>query len=353
MNKYQIVELGENSNNAGTKAPTDVMNIALNREYVPLAVNLDFTNKSILAKIRRQLSYLKDYNDIYHSVSSESIVLLQHPFHHKQLSRSYILRKLKRKKRVKYIALVHDVEKLRAYRYNNYYKREFSVMLDLADVIIVHNKRMMDWFISLGYSKTRLVVLDIFDYIQDNDYQCPVFDKSITIAGNLDVHKSGYIGELPKLHNIEINLYGPNYDQSLGESTFIHYQGSFPSSEIPTKLNKGFGLVWDGSSISSCAGGAGDYLRYNNPHKMSLYLSSGLPVVIWKGAAEADFIKSNNLGLCVDSLYDLEYLFKDLDNKQYQEMVKNVEIIRSRLISGYYANRAISSAETILACEKQ
>ena len=348
MNKYQIVELGENSNNAGTKAPTDVMNIALNREYVPLAVNLDFTNKSILAKIRRQLSYLKDYNDIYHSVSSESIVLLQHPFHHKQLSRSYILRKLKRKKRVKYIALVHDVEKLRAYRYNNYYKREFSVMLDLADVIIVHNKRMMDWFISLGYSKTRLVVLDIFDYIQDNDYQCPVFDKSITIAGNLDVQKSRYIGELGKV-SVAINLYGPNFDHSLDECPFVHYHGAFPSNDIPSKLTKGFGLVWDGDSISDCSGKAGNYLKYNNPHKLSLYISSGLPVVIWNGAAEAGFVKEHNLGVCVDSLYELEHIFNDMDEVQYLEMANNVKEIRNNLISGYYTTKAITKAETILS----
>ncbi len=349
MNKFQIVESGENNNNAGTKAPSDVRIIAERREYNPVVVNLDFNNNSIFAKVQRQISYLKDYNAIYDSIESDSVVLMQHPFHHKQLSRRSVLRKLKNKKHVKFISLVHDVEELRGYRFNNYYKREFSVMLELADVIVVHNQKMLEWFASNGYPKTRMVSLDIFDYIQDNSYKHPIFDRSITVAGNLDVQKSRYISELKNLSGVDINLYGPNFDQSMTECSLIHYHGSFPSSEIPSKLTKGFGLVWDGESITQCNGPSGEYLKYNNPHKLSLYLSSGLPVVIWKEAAEADFVKNNNLGVCVGSLYELEKLFNQINIEQYEEMANNVERIRKNLISGYYANAALSQAEEILS----
>ena len=86
----------------------------------------------------------------------------------------------------------------------------------------------------------------------------------------------------------------------------INYHGSFGVDEIPSKLTRGFGLVWDGDSLDGCRGQSGQYLRYNNPHKLSLYLSSGLPVVIWTGAAEAGFVREHGVGLCVDSLNDLE-----------------------------------------------
>ena len=32
------------------------------------------------------------------------------------------------------------------------------------------------------------------------------------------------------------------------------------------------GLVWDGDSCSSCSGVCGEYLKINNPHKISFYL---------------------------------------------------------------------------------
>ncbi|NRO11242.1 Beta-1,6-galactofuranosyltransferase WbbI [Lactobacillus helveticus] len=48
----------------------------------------------------------------------------------------------------------------------------------------------------------------------------------------------------------------------------------------------------------------GNYLRYNDPHKLSLYLASGIPVIIWKKAAEAKFVEENKVGITVDSLED-------------------------------------------------
>ena len=349
MNKYQIVELGENNNHAGTKAPADIMSIAEKMGYMPLTVALDFKDSSFFGKVKRQVHYMNDYKRIFQTVAPGSLVFMQHPYHHKQVTRTSVIRKLKSKKAVKYISIVHDVEELREYRYNNYYKHEFSVMLEVADVIIVHNQKMLEWFASNGYPKTRMVSLDIFDYIQDNSYKHPIFDRSITVAGNLDVQKSRYISELKNLSGVDIHLYGPNFDQSMTECSLIHYHGSFPSSEIPSKLTKGFGLVWDGESITQCNGPSGEYLKYNNPHKLSLYLSSGLPVVIWKEAAEADFVKNNNLGVCVGSLYELEQLFNQINIEQYEEMANNVERIRKNLISGYYANAALSQAEEILS----
>ena len=128
----------------------------------------------------------------------------------------------------------------------------------------------------------------------------------------------------------------------------IHYHGSFGVDEIPSKLTRGFGLVWDGDSLDGCRGQSGQYLRYNNPHKLSLYLSSGLPVVIWTGAAEAGFVREHGVGLCVDSLNDLEEIFRNMTSEEYDALCGNVQRLSGKLRKGEYAENALKAAAAIL-----
>lgn len=81
-------------------------------------------------------------------------------------------------------------------------------------------------------------------------------------------------------------------------------------------------MVWDGTSVSTCTGDFGEYLQYNNPHKTSLYIRCQLPVIIWKQAALADFVRENGIGICVDSLEELEKILNTLSEEEYAEMKK-------------------------------
>lgn len=344
MNKYQIVERAGKFNHAGSKATADVADIAEKMGFKPVYVDMDTTDLSKIAKIKRQIGYLRDYKKIKKTIPEGATVLLQHPFHHKQLTRNKTLKYLKETKKVKYICMVHDVEELRQFRYNDYYKEEFEFMLEIADVIIVHNDKMKAFFERKNVANKKLIVLDIFDYIQDGNTQPPVFEKSITIAGNLDTTKCGYVGGLTELKNVKINLYGSNFDQAMSKYDNVEYFGSFPPEEIPKKLKSGFGLVWDGSGIDGCMGESGQYLRYNNPHKLSLYLSSGIPVITWSQAAEADFVRKHKTGICVDSLRELDNILANLTEEEYNEFVKNCNKIGQQLRQGYYAKTAITKA---------
>ena len=244
---------------------------------------------------------------------------------------------------------MHDVEELRAFRYNDYYKHEFEIMLELADVIIVHNEVMKQWFMDLGVSERKLISLRIFDYLQKEETEKDIiFEKSITIAGNLDTTKCGYIGKLGELSDIKIHLYGPNFSENLRAAENIEYHGSFPVDDIPRQLNKGFGLVWDGDSIDGCKGQSGQYLRFNNPHKLSLYLSSGMPVVIWKEAAEAKFVEENRVGIIVNDLQELTRILNTFDEKTYKELSLSVGQLMKGLRNGFYARNAISKAISFL-----
>ncbi len=349
MKKYQVYECGMNYNHAGSKATADIEKTASAMGYETIEVRMMSDINSLSHKLKRQIRWVRDWQKVYSTVENNSIVLLQCPFHHRQINRKSVLMKLKKNKNVRYICVIHDVEKLRGFRYNKYYEEEFAFMMEIADAIIVHNDVMKQYFRQFDIPESRLISLEIFDYLQEpKEHSLPAFEKSITVAGNLDTSKCGYISGLAELKNIEVNLYGPNFDERMADQPNIHYHGSFPSSEIPDHLTKGFGLVWDGAGIHGCTGESGQYLRYNNPHKLSLYLSSGLPAVIWKGAAEAQFVEKNGVGITVDDLAELDQVLGNMTETEYTHLAENTAALSEKLRNGRFAESAISKAATIL-----
>lgn len=342
MEKFQIAEISGNQAHAGTKATEDVLKIAQRLEFKPLYVKMDDLKPGVLHKVNRQIQFYKDWSKAYREITEGSVVLLQNPFHYPQITREKTLLKLKNKKNVKFISIVHDVEELRTLGKEEYHKHEFKFMLEIADVLIVHNNVMRDFFVKKGFDKEKIVVLEIFDYLRDKCADAlPVFEKSITIAGNLDVKKSAYLAELPNLDCV-FHFYGPNY--SMGDAENITYGGVLPPNQVPEILTKGFGLIWDGNSAETCKGGYGDYLRYNNPHKLSLYLSSGVPVIIWREAAEARFVKENGVGYTIDSLYDVPKLISSISEDDYSRVAENVRILSKKLVSGDYMWAALNNS---------
>ena len=146
-----------------------------------------------------------------------------------------------------------------------------------------------------------------------------------------------------------MHLYGVNFSEEIAQNAGnIIYHGSVPSDIIPEKFSKGFGLVWDGDRIDTCSGNTGTYLRYNNPHKLSLYLSAGLPVIIWDEAAEKPFVMENQVGFAVHSLYEIEEKLNSLTEKEYFNFVKHAEHMAKKLKAGEYTRLALKTAEESL-----
>ena len=85
----------------------------------------------------------------------------------------------------------------------------------------------------------------------------------------------------------------------------------------------------------------GKYLLYNNPHKTSLYLLCGLPVIVWKKAAIAKFIEKELIGITLNSLDELDALLANLKTEDYAIMISNVEKIKVKVASGHYLTQAI------------
>ena len=147
--------------------------------------------------------------------------------------------------------------------------------------------------------------------------------------------------ELGQILSVVFQLMGINYDDTY-ENSNVTYLGAFSPDDVPNHLTNGFGLVWDGDSLDTCSGPTGNYLRYNNPHKLSLYLASGLPVIVWGDSAEADFVLKNGLGLTVSSLRELETQLADLSEEEYSVFLSNVRKVSKQLRDGHFLKQALS-----------
>lgn len=347
---YYIDYKNGNTNNAGKKAPDDIAVICKRNGYsqsiLPEAIHIRGLYKYISKYVSKRWS--KEFLNL---VKSKDIIIYQHPSYGTQIS-GETFNKLK-EKGCKLIALIHDINFLRQDIGGN--KKVDGdepevVTLKKMDVVICHNDKMREYLVSREFDESKLISLEIFDYLTNYEPKVRIKSKNptICIAGNLIKTKCKYIYDIinPELNinkGLTLNLYGSNFDETLTKP-YINYKGSFKPDEIPSKLEGDFGLVWDGISIDTCTGITGEYLKYNNPHKTSLYLASGLPVIVWKKAAIAGFVLKNKVGIAVDNLKDLDTIISNISYKEYNELVNNVSKIGKKIREGYYFDTAIHKA---------
>lgn len=347
IKRFQIWDRIAETDTAGSKAPCDVKNIAGEMGYQVINIHPIRGEYGTDTRAWSTRQNEEDWKKCYESIPENSILLLQHPFWQRQEEREKEIINLKRKKKVKIISFVHDVEKLRGMYVDDNMQHEFDFMLQNADIFIVHNARMAVFFEENGIKRDKIVILGIFDYLSKNIVNNKKFESSMIVAGNLDSRKSGYISKLPELSGIKIDLYGPNYTEHLNDSK-IKYHGSFPMEQIAEQLYGGFGLVWDGNVLETCTGPNGNYLRYNNPHKLSLYLASGIPVFIWSEAAEAEFVKEHGVGVTISSLYNVPQILQNMTKERYNQYLMAVNEIAGQLREGKYTRQALEKSEKII-----
>ena len=352
--KYLITEVNSESGarfTAGVKARDDIETIAKMNGYVLIGVKVTVDKRktsSIFNKLtshkKIEMEWIKETSHL----KAGDELLIQFPVLNHSVFLYKAVKRLK-KKSVKVSLLIHDLEIFRAaLRKDNSLKKKLRLkfeeksLLELGDKIIVHNNRMRDALIRLGYSQENMQVLEIFDYLIPNyEYKSnpKSFDKykPVVIAGALRYHKAKYIYDLPD--NIDFNLFGVGYEDKKKKN--INYFGSFQPDDLPFQMEGSFGLVWDGESSNTCAGIYGEYLRINNPHKTSLYLASGMPVIIWEQAALAKFVQRNCCGITIKSIEEIEEKLKVMSEEEYQKIKINAENVGERLRCGYYTISAL------------
>lgn len=338
---------------AGSKARNDVETIFKEKKIIPIYVAVmqkDRKKSKITQKIQIHQQIYKEWVAKTKELSKGDVLFIQFPCLEHTLFLKNLLTDLK-KRGVKTVLLIHDLEMLRISKEKNTKLKkkirlrieEYSCLKN-AGVVISHNPSMTDYLISIGIAKERIVTLEIFDYLIPAFTPRKTGDRNrVIIAGNLESRKAGYVYELP--NTVKFELYGVNYTGTQNE--MITFHGSYPSDELPNVMEGGFGLVWDGTSPKTCEGIYGGYLKINNPHKTSLYLASGIPVLIWKEAALSDFVLKNHCGLVIESLNEIPGRLRGLSLEDYNCLQSNAKKIGEQLQKGVYTSNAINAVAKV------
>ncbi len=327
------VEEYNGANNAGPKAKNDIKNILKDDGFKLVSSKIN-----VHSKIAKLYAYFVTIPRLFNKNQIFDEIYFQYPTYSSFLMKK-LINVLRRHTR-KLIFIIHDIESLRIFVNNKEYWKSEKELLESADGLIVHNEEMKKWLKSRGI-EIPMVNLEIFDYLSNfqpiSNYK---FSKSVCFAGNLS--KSEFLNNL-SFKNITLSVYGPNSKGNY--KTGVEYNGQYSPNELPQHLTQNFGLVWDGSSSETCNGKFGNYMKYNNPHKVSLYLSSGIPVVIWRHAALAKFIVNNHLGIAVDSLQEMDERVAAMSESEYNTYKTNAIKISGELRSGEFIKKAVIKIE--------
>ena len=331
--------------NAGNKARNDVEEIVKREGYQPLLLTVDDWYQ--MGTLKAQQHKAKALAQAFSQLKSGDQLLIQFPMLHHSFFTTRLVRKIQRRG-VKVYFIIHDLEALRyanldtvPLKHKIRVHLQESSLLKIADGIIAHNPIMKSVLVDKGIAENKTVSLGIFDYLIPNFQEKTGQTKNlpIIVAGNLAQEKAGYLYQLPT--RPAYNLYGVGFDESRALANETYF-GSFLPDELPAVLEGGFGLVWDGDSAETCSGVFGEYLRYNNSHKASLYLASGFPLVVWKQSALSHFVLENGCGIAVESLHDLSQAIEQLDDKDFQDLLVNAKRIGQKIRNGSYLTNALN-----------
>ena len=324
MSIYFLSEAYSEGKDAGNKARNDV-EVILNRKYQKLLC-YDPTKNGVAKAIKviRTIQQTK----------KTDIIIIQYP-----LPRGYnwMVKLLCSMRRC--VLIIHDLYKLRM---GKDFEKETGAIAG-AYRLISHNKKMTAYLVSHGLDPKKIVDLGVFDYLTSSEKGVSHYhdEAFMCFAGNLK--KSEFIYHISdQVAALGFNVFGINYEQD--RATNLHYLGSFDSEEIHRNLVGKFGLIWDGDSPDTCNGMFGEYMRFNNPHKVSMCIAANMPILIWRQAALADFVVKNHIGYAIDRLDDIYKIHQELTEEEYQTMSENISKIREYVINGKMLERAIARA---------
>lgn len=327
MKKYIFDFRYKQSNSAGSKAKIDIINF-LKKDGVTV-IPYEIAESRIIRRLTYSLLAKRKFSKI-----KEGEFIFQYPLYNKRLLKT-IIHEMGTKTKIYKTVVIHDIESLRLNSTDkNAIEKEINI-LNQFDKVISHNEEMSNWLRVNGVNQ-KIVNLGIFDY--DNPTPLRKYKRSdgISFAGNLV--KSSFLKKA--CFDTEIDVMGPNPKDRYPDN--INYLGVYTPEEVPANLKRKFGLVWDGEDIETCSGLYGHYMKYNNPHKVSLYLSSGIPAIVWKESAIANLIVENNVGIAVESLEGIDQLLTNISNESYNEMQMNAMKLARKLRSGFFILEAIN-----------
>ena len=326
-------------NDAGSKARLDVERTMDRLGFLPAGRRHSISKNRLRHFVRTLAIVLR----VLTHVGKGDVLIVQYP------AKYYAtVCRLAHLRGAKVVTLTHDLISLRIKHSS---VQEEIVRLNKSDAIIGHNPAFCKWLCEhgfTGYDGKRIIEpLGVFDFLSDScspdrKHTWPL--RKVVYAGQLARRKNSFLYELGRyVEGYTLNVYGRGFDKSSAECPEkFDIKGFMMPDELIGKAEGDFGLVWDGDSVDTCSGDWGEYLKVNTPHKISLYIRCGLPVIIWREAAMAGFIEENGVGICIDSLRDIRKVYECLTREEYERMCENVRRVSGLISEGGYFSKAIS-----------
>ena len=335
MNKIVVDYVYRNYFSARSKAREDVNQIAQSQGFKLFLINTRTTTEqsaSHHSPLNKLFYNIRKLFVLIHSILSikrDTLVLFQYPFAPFGEFFTLFFCRCLRKKKCHLVVLVHD---LVHYRETEEFDKTEIKTLNTASELIVHTPQMQQLFKEHGVDRP-CRFLWLFDYLTD---EIPIVGNqtnSIAFAGALD--KSVFLKKLREIRceGVQLHLYGGEPSDIAEYPEWMKYLGRF-SPENVTVLNEGWGLAWDGLGIESLQGVIGNYLKYISPHKVSLYIAAGIPVIISKESALAEFVEQNKLGITISSLLELDQRILNQNQEELQVIRKHVAEMSETLRKG-------------------
>ena len=276
-------------------------------------------------------------------VRKGDIVLIQYPFWHGTAIFSELLETVKSVNNAKVAIFIHDVVNMldghtellgyEVYQFKN------------ADILIMPSKKLyerMCGYYDLTKHNIRTIYYDMFDCPFDANvefHSSTQFRKRILYTGDMDRMEDG----LKSLDKIDVNIYGCAIDEKYLTDK-IHWKGSFEYNDIALELHNsgGFGLIWTNHAAFE------RYYLYNAPYELTTYIIAEIPLICKKGSAYGKYVEDNGIGICVNSLTDAQNIILNMQKSEYENMLRNIRVVKDMLLCGYNTRKALNEMLDIL-----
>lgn len=337
MKKCFISKNYRNLGSAGDKAKTDIEEILKNLGYVNIGNRQTRAKNSLVASFKTLMSVLKGVRRL----GKDDILVVQYPL---KKYYDYVVSKAV-SKGAKVITVIHD---LGSFRRKKLTVEEEVARLNRSAAVIVHSPAMSGWLRERGVT-VPLIELGLFDYLSDSipaPHSGTVTGRpKLMYAGNVSPQANEWVYRLGEAEpEVDIVLYGGGFDRSRATSNLIE-KGFIDADSLIAKAEGDYGVVWYDKSLDEISGPLGEYLPYCAPHKTSLYLRSGMPVIIWDKAALAEVVVKLGAGIAVPSLNGISKVLAGISAEDYAVMRKNAAKAAAHLAAGGFMADALRKAE--------
>ncbi len=328
--------------NAGDKAKTDIEAMMDTLGYENIGLAQHRSKNSIAAYFITLASVLRGISKLRRG----DILVVQYPL---KKYYDFLVRQACRRG-AKVVTVIHDLGSFR--------RKKLTVVQEIArlnrsSAIIVHSPAMLKWLDEHGVT-VPMIVLGLFDYLSATSTPPPAAPlesnaAQLMFAGSLSQANNGWIYKLAETQpDVDLILYGGDFDNSQKRDNTI-IKGFVDSDTLIASAEGKYGVVWYGDSLDEGSGSLGEYLKYNAPHKTSLYLRAGIPVVIWDKAALADIVSRLGVGICVPSLRNIGDILASVTPERYALMRENAAIVSAKLARGGFITDALTEVEKLLS----